>query len=227
MLDGFTAMRFVTFAEAEDELVVVGVGRFWRLDGGLRRITACEFPAFDEPGWAKVAFNFRAAGGELSTETRIRATDPASRRKFGRYWRLVMPGSALIRRDWLRAARKESLQPKLRLIPRAKEGQGAQAAPSPQLRQRRLDHCRLHRDGGTSWAVATGSIDSREIRNNTVGSGDVRNNTVRSRDVRNGALIAADFRPGQLPAGAQGPRDHPVPPERQRPWSAWRPQIPG
>ena len=53
--------------------------------------------------------------------------------------------------------------------------------------------------------MATGSIDSREIRNNTVGSGDVRNNTVRSRDVRNGALIAADFRPGQLPAGAQGP----------------------
>ncbi len=108
VLDGFTAMRFVTFAEAEDELVVVGIGRFWRLDGGLRRITAGEFPAFDEPGWAKVAFNFRAAGGELSTETRIRATDPGSRRKFGRYWRLVMPGSALIRRDWLRAARRRA-----------------------------------------------------------------------------------------------------------------------
>ena len=59
--------------------------------------------------------------------------------------------------------------------------------------------------GGTSYAVATGSIDSREIRNNTLGSGDVRNNTLRSRDVRNGALIAADFRPGQLPAGPQGP----------------------
>jgi len=108
VLDGFVAMRFVTFAEAEDELVVVAVGRFWRLDGGLRRIDAADFAAFDEPGWAKVAFNFRAEGGRLSTETRIRATDPDSRRKFGRYWRLVMPGSALIRRDWLRAARRRA-----------------------------------------------------------------------------------------------------------------------
>ena len=30
--------------------------------------------------------------------------------------------------------------------------------------------------GGVSYAVATGSIDSREIRNNTISSNDVRNN---------------------------------------------------
>ena len=58
--------------------------------------------------------------------------------------------------------------------------------------------------GGTSYAVATGSIDTREIRNNTVRSGDVRNNSLRSRDVRNGALIAEDFKSGQLPAGPRG-----------------------
>jgi len=50
--------------------------------------------------------------------------------------------------------------------------------------------------GGTSYAVATGSIDSREIRNNTI----------RSKDVRNRALLAEDFKAGQLPAGAQGPQ---------------------
>ena len=59
--------------------------------------------------------------------------------------------------------------------------------------------------GGTSYAAATGSIDSRELKNNTVRSKDVRNNDVRSKDVRNGSLLARDFKPGQLPAGAQGP----------------------
>ena len=60
--------------------------------------------------------------------------------------------------------------------------------------------------GGTSYAVATGSIDSREIKNNTVRSKDVRNNEIRSRDVRNRSLLARDFKQGQLPAGPQGAR---------------------
>jgi hypothetical protein len=60
--------------------------------------------------------------------------------------------------------------------------------------------------GGTSYAVATGSIDSRELKNNTVRSKDIRNNDVRSTDVRNGSLLATDFRPGQLPSGPTGPQ---------------------
>jgi hypothetical protein len=58
--------------------------------------------------------------------------------------------------------------------------------------------------GGTSYAVATGSIDSREIKNNTVRSKDIRNNDVRSKDVRNSSLLSKDFKPGQLPAGPRG-----------------------
>ncbi len=59
--------------------------------------------------------------------------------------------------------------------------------------------------GGTSFAVATGSIDSRELKNDTVRSKDVRNNTLEGRDVRNGSLVSDDFAPGQLPKGDQGP----------------------
>jgi len=69
--------------------------------------------------------------------------------------------------------------------------------------------------GGTSYGLATGSIDSREIRNNTVRSKDIRNNAVRGRDVRTGtlrssdvadhSLLGRDFARGQLPAGPQGP----------------------
>ena len=59
--------------------------------------------------------------------------------------------------------------------------------------------------GGTSYAVAAGSITSAEIRNNDVRSKDVRNNHIRSGDVRNGSLLALDIKPGQLAAGPRGP----------------------
>ena len=46
--------------------------------------------------------NFKAApaqdGALLTTETRMLATDEASRRRFARYWRLIRPASGLIRR---------------------------------------------------------------------------------------------------------------------------------
>jgi hypothetical protein len=54
--------------------------------------------------------------------------------------------------------------------------------------------------GGTSYAVATGSIDSREIKNNTVRSKDLRNNDVRGKDVRNGSLTGGDVKDGALTA---------------------------
>jgi hypothetical protein len=54
-----------------------------------------------------VALNFRiepaAAGVVLRTETRVYATDATIRRMFTPYWRTIYPGSALIRRSWLRA----------------------------------------------------------------------------------------------------------------------------
>lgn len=46
--------------------------------------------------------------------------------------------------------------------------------------------------GGVSYGLATGSIDSREIRNNTVRTGDIRNNTVRGKDIRNSTVRGRD-----------------------------------
>jgi hypothetical protein len=48
--------------------------------------------------------------------------------------------------------------------------------------------------GGVSYGVATGFIDSREIRNNTVRSIDVRNNSVRTQDIRNNEVRGFDVR---------------------------------
>lgn len=111
VLQGFERMGFHRVAEKRDrELVLAGIGQFWRPAGGLRKVTGREqFLDFDEPGYAKAAFNFRIEHGEISTETRIAGTDARAQRLFGLYWLLVRPGSGLIRREWLRALDRRAL----------------------------------------------------------------------------------------------------------------------
>jgi hypothetical protein len=47
---------------------------------------------------------------------------------------------------------------------------------------------------GVAYGVATGSIDSREIKNNDVRSGDLRNNDIRTKDLRNNEVRGLDIR---------------------------------
>jgi hypothetical protein len=114
LLDEFARLGFVRLAEDADEIVLGVTGRFWRLDGGLRRVPATDFAAFDEPGWVQAAVNFRVeAHGDrtlLVTETRVTATDADSRRRFGRYWRVIRVGSVGIRLAWLRGIKRRSLR---------------------------------------------------------------------------------------------------------------------
>ena len=112
ILDEMTSGGFVLLAERPEELVFGVVGRFWTTDGGVEEVGPAGFAGFDSPGFVKGAMNFdaRAAGGGtlLTTETRIQATDDSARQSFGRYWRVIGPFSALIRRAWLRAIRKRA-----------------------------------------------------------------------------------------------------------------------
>ena len=48
--------------------------------------------------------------------------------------------------------------------------------------------------GGVSYGVATGFIDSREIKNNEIRSLDIRDNQIRSRDIRNNEVRGKDIR---------------------------------
>ena len=52
--------------------------------------------------------------------------------------------------------------------------------------------------GGVSYGVAAGSIDSREIENNTVKAEDVKNGGLVGRDVGNGTLQSRDLRDGAV-----------------------------
>jgi hypothetical protein len=47
---------------------------------------------------------------------------------------------------------------------------------------------------GVSYGVATGFIDSREIKNNEIRSRDIRNNQIRTRDLRNNEVRGIDIR---------------------------------
>jgi hypothetical protein len=82
------------------------LGRPWPRGGRAPRLadqrTWRRLAWHDEPGWPMIA-NFRVGGGELTTETRVLATDERSRRAFARYWLLIRPFSGLIRRLWLAA----------------------------------------------------------------------------------------------------------------------------
>ena len=97
-----------------EELAVGLVGQFWRLRGGegARPRTPEEFAHFDRADWGKALMSFEIepsdGGSRLATETRVRVPDPAARRRFRRYWRVVRPFSGLTRVLLLRAAKRRA-----------------------------------------------------------------------------------------------------------------------
>ncbi|MGH2561517.1 MAG: hypothetical protein ACRDJH_20825, partial [Thermomicrobiales bacterium] len=112
------AAGFVDLGEEADREMVAGmIEQMWKLRGGtpppaLAIRNAHDFVAFDAPGYAKAAMNFLLwpmdGETELVTETRVLTTDAGARRRFGRYWRVIRPGSAAIRRGWLRAVKRRA-----------------------------------------------------------------------------------------------------------------------
>lgn len=124
LLDVATKTTFILLAEEPNREIAFGTlvaaPRGWRARGERTPEAFKDLLASQQPGFALAAMNFRledcdAAGGQaagpctlLTTETRIYAKDARSRRAFARYWRVIYPGSALIRRMWLRAIKKRA-----------------------------------------------------------------------------------------------------------------------
>ena len=104
ILDLFSASGYVT-GGSDHEIVTCG-GANVRAHDNLKPTTLQEFANYHEPGAVKMAFDFYAQdeGGGWSTltaETRVLATDDLTRSGMGRYWLLIVPGSGLLRRQWL------------------------------------------------------------------------------------------------------------------------------
>ena len=110
ILDAFAASGYV-LGESEHEIVMAG-GANMRAKRPLELRTLQEFADYREAGAIKIAYNFTVedAGGGWSTitaETRVAACDDAAR-GVARYWRLIVPGSGLLRRQWLEAIKRRA-----------------------------------------------------------------------------------------------------------------------
>jgi hypothetical protein len=114
ILDVATQTSFVLLGEEPPREVVVGtvVGApaTVRASG---RLTPEVFRKTLPPGFALATMNFLVlpdnhGGSTISTETRIYANTPSALHQFVVYWRVIHPGSDIIRRMWLRAIKQRA-----------------------------------------------------------------------------------------------------------------------
>jgi hypothetical protein len=114
LLSETLALGWRVLADQPDRAVVVGaVTQPWHADVRFRGLAPDEFVAFEEPGYAKIAWTLEAIPLGLSTsrfrtETRVSTTDARSHQLFRRYWAVFSPGILLIRRASLRLVKTEA-----------------------------------------------------------------------------------------------------------------------
>ncbi len=110
----FGLHNFTLLARTDEAIVYGLIGKFWRLNYGLKPVAGGEaFRSFSENGVAKLALGFsvdNASDGRtrLVTETRVHCPDRVSRLSFTPYWILIRPVSGLIRRRILNSIKGES-----------------------------------------------------------------------------------------------------------------------
>lgn len=100
------------------EIAFGAIGRFWAGETKFITTDASVFRHFRAPGFAKIGchMSFRALGDGrtlVTYESRTQATDPASRRAFLRYWRVVSPFVGVVMRAMLSAIERSAKKPGL------------------------------------------------------------------------------------------------------------------
>jgi len=121
--DTFSTPDFNFFSVAPNELITVMILKSVIITNDANQpappeiSTLEQFLSFNEPGYVKVAVNFRFINTDnkrtlLTTETRVNGITKHDSYVFGHYWRVIYPGSAIIRRVWLDTIKKKAEQPK-------------------------------------------------------------------------------------------------------------------
>jgi len=105
LIDVATRSGFVRLADDRPRELVIGTVVV--VPPGTRgTLTPEVFRKRLPPGFALAAMNFAVrsdgtGGSYVSTETRVFANSPSARHRFAVYWRVIYPGSSIIRRMWL------------------------------------------------------------------------------------------------------------------------------
>lgn len=108
------AIGWKELVEEEGRHIAMGaVTQPWRQNVVFHGLPPEEFVAFNEPGYARIAWTLEVeprgpSSCVHSTETRVSTTDAASREKFRRYWSFLSPGIILIRYEALRLVKAEA-----------------------------------------------------------------------------------------------------------------------
>lgn len=107
VLDVALRTGFQLLADAPPREIVFGMVQ-GRAPFSRQPPTPQDFKDLNRAGYVKIAMNFHVSPDQdgwstLTTETRVLGTDASAKRRFGRYWRVIYPGSALIRVMWLKA----------------------------------------------------------------------------------------------------------------------------
>jgi hypothetical protein len=108
IIDVATKTGFLLLQDQPREVVIGAI--VVRPPGTSRpnQFAADDYKQLALPGFAKATMTFRIeeqSGGmsRVVTETRVFATDRAALGRFTPYWRVIFPGSAILRITWLRA----------------------------------------------------------------------------------------------------------------------------
>ena len=102
------ALGWGVLAEEQGREIVLGaITKAWEPNPRFEPIPAVSFASFSHPKSVKIAWSVSVealSDGEsiFRTETRVQPTDADARRRFRRYWAVVLPGVRLIRREALR-----------------------------------------------------------------------------------------------------------------------------
>ena len=117
--NGFTVIEKQPPREDVFGLIVPGkIGRVWnKKSGTVPPVTdAAEFLAFKDPDYLLVIANLLIKETDTPgvviayTESRTMGLSPQAVKDFAPYWRIIRPGSGLIRRLWLRGIKRRAEQ---------------------------------------------------------------------------------------------------------------------
>ena len=114
ILDVALAGGFILLGEEADRELLLGALVIAPPDvvraaqrGNVPSLDQALFRTLGQPGFARVVMNFRVVPESdgwtrVTTETRVHAVDRPTQRQFAQYWRVIYPGSWIIRWSWLR-----------------------------------------------------------------------------------------------------------------------------